>query len=70
MKKMTEVGQAETGARLKEQYEHQGRPVYSTARLWDDGIIDPRRSSEVLALSLRISLNAPIAPTRFGVFRM
>ena len=39
---MREVGQAEVGARLREQYEHQGRPVYATARLWDDGVIDPR----------------------------
>ena len=53
-----------------EMFERQSHPLYASARLWDDGIIDPRRSREVLALSLRISLNAPIAPTRFGVFRM
>ena len=49
---MREVGQAEVGARLREQYEHQGRPVYSTARLWDDGVIDPRRTRDVLAQAL------------------
>ena len=46
---MTEVGQPEVGAQLREQYEHQGRPVYSTARLWDDGVIDPRQTRSVLA---------------------
>lgn len=53
-----------------EMFEHQSHPLYASARLWDDGIIDPRRSREVLALSLRIALNAPIEPTTFGVFRM
>jgi 3-methylcrotonyl-CoA carboxylase beta subunit len=51
-------------------YEHEGQPLYSSARLWDDGIIDPARSREVLALSLSAALNAPIAETKFGVFRM
>jgi len=67
---MTEVGQAETGAALREQYEHQGRPVYSTARLWDDGIIDPRRTRAVLASALAACRSAPLEPTRYGVFRM
>ncbi|WP_435258582.1 carboxyl transferase domain-containing protein [Thioclava sp. FR2] len=53
-----------------EMFETQSHPLYASARLWDDGIIDPRRSREVLALSLRASLNAPIEPTRFGLFRM
>ncbi|RJE87998.1 carboxyl transferase domain-containing protein [Paracoccus onubensis] len=53
-----------------EMFERQSHPLYASARLWDDGIIDPRKSREVLALSLRASLNAPIASTRFGVFRM
>jgi 3-methylcrotonyl-CoA carboxylase beta subunit len=48
----------------------QSHPLYASRRLWDDGIVDPRRTREVLALSLRRSLNAPIEPTRFGVFRM
>ncbi len=48
----------------------QSHPLYASARLWDDGIVDPRRTREVLALSLRAALNAPIGETRFGVFRM
>lgn len=51
-------------------FERQSHPLYASARLWDDGIIDPRRSREVLALSLGAALNAPIEPTRFGIFRM
>jgi 3-methylcrotonyl-CoA carboxylase beta subunit len=53
-----------------DQFEHQGHPLYASARLWDDGIQDPRRTRDALALSLRASLNTPIAHTRFGVFRM
>ena len=51
-------------------FETQSHPLYASARLWDDGIIDPRKSREVLALSLSASLNAPIEDTQFGVFRM
>ena len=51
-------------------FEHQSHPLYASARLWDDGIIDPRSSRDVLALSLSASLCAPIEETRFGVFRM
>lgn len=51
-------------------FEEQSHPLYASARLWDDGIIDPRKSRDVLALSLHASLNAPIQETRFGVFRM
>ena len=53
-----------------EKYEREGHPLYSSARLWDDGIIDPAKSREVLALSLSAALNAPIEDTKFGVFRM
>ena len=53
-----------------EMFEEQSHPLYASARLWDDGIIDPRKSREVLALSLSAALNAPIEDTRFGVFRM
>jgi 3-methylcrotonyl-CoA carboxylase beta subunit len=67
---MTQVGQPEVGARLRDQYEHQGRPVYSTARLWDDGIIDPRATREVLAEALAACAGAPLAPISRGVFRM
>ncbi|SLN34892.1 carboxyl transferase domain-containing protein [Pseudooctadecabacter jejudonensis] len=51
-------------------FTEQSHPLYASARLWDDGIIDPRTSRDVLALSLRASLNTPIEDTRFGVFRM
>ncbi|MEL6601473.1 MAG: carboxyl transferase domain-containing protein, partial [Pseudomonadota bacterium] len=53
-----------------DQFEEQAHPLYASARLWDDGIIDPRDTRTVLALSLRAVLNAPIEETRFGVFRM
>ena len=55
---------------ILEKYEREGHPLYSSARLWDDGIIDPAKSREVLALSLSAALNAPVEDTRFGVFRM
>ena len=53
-----------------EMFETQSHPLYASARLWDDGIIDPRKTRDVLALSLSAALCAPIAPTRFGLFRM
>jgi 3-methylcrotonyl-CoA carboxylase beta subunit len=52
------------------QYEQQGHPYYASARLWDDGVIDPSETRRVLALALSASLNAPIEKTDFGVFRM
>ncbi len=52
------------------QYERQGHPYYASARLWDDGIIDPRQTREVLSMAIQISLNKPQQATRFGVFRM
>jgi 3-methylcrotonyl-CoA carboxylase beta subunit len=70
---MTEVGQPETGERLREQYEHQGRPVYSTARLWDDGVIDPRDTRAVLAFCLDTIAEAAdrnLRTMQFGVARM
>jgi 3-methylcrotonyl-CoA carboxylase beta subunit len=57
-------------APIREQYEAQGHPYYASARLWDDGIIDPADTRRVLGLGISAALNAPIAPTRFGVFRM
>ena len=51
-------------------FEEQSHPLYASARLWDDGVIDPRKSREVLYLSLLAALNAPIEDTKFGVFRM
>jgi 3-methylcrotonyl-CoA carboxylase beta subunit len=53
-----------------EMFEEQSHPLYAAARLWDDGIIDPRKSRDVLSLSLNAALNAPIRETKFGVFRM
>ncbi|MCQ2030689.1 carboxyl transferase domain-containing protein [Stutzerimonas zhaodongensis] len=55
---------------ILEQYERQGHPYYSSARLWDDGVIDPAQTRDLLGLAISASLNAPIEPTRFGVFRM
>jgi 3-methylcrotonyl-CoA carboxylase beta subunit len=55
---------------IREQYERQGHPYYATARLWDDGVIDPAQTRDVLALGLSAALNAPIPETKFGVFRM
>jgi 3-methylcrotonyl-CoA carboxylase beta subunit len=67
---MTEVGQPETGAALREQYERQGLPLYSTARIWDDGVIDPRDTRAVLADALAACANAPLEELGYGVFRM
>jgi len=55
---------------LLEKYEHEGSPYYSTARLWDDGILDPVSTRDTLGLAIAAAENAPLAPTRFGVFRM
>lgn len=55
---------------IRQQYETQGHPYYASARLWDDGVIDPADTRRVLGLSIAASLNAPIAETRFGIFRM
>jgi 3-methylcrotonyl-CoA carboxylase beta subunit len=55
---------------IREQYESQGHPYYATARLWDDGIIDPAETRDVLGLGLSAALNAPIEPPSYGVFRM
>ncbi|MGD9953286.1 MAG: carboxyl transferase domain-containing protein [Burkholderiales bacterium] len=55
---------------IREQYERQGHPYYSSAHLWDDGVVDPADTRRLLALAISASLNAPIEPTKFGVFRM
>ena len=57
-------------APIREQYEHQGSPFYASARLWDDGVIEPAETRAVLGLSISAALNAPIERTSFGVFRM
>jgi 3-methylcrotonyl-CoA carboxylase beta subunit len=55
---------------IVEKYEREGSPYYSTARLWDDGILDPAQTRTALALALSATFNAPIPPAKFGVFRM
>jgi 3-methylcrotonyl-CoA carboxylase beta subunit len=62
--------EAEFKQPILEQYEREGHPYYATARLWDDGIIEPSQTRDVLALAISAALNKPIEPTRFGVFRM
>jgi acetyl-CoA carboxylase carboxyltransferase component len=66
---LTMVGDADPDA-IRAKYEEEGNPYYSTARLWDDGIIDPLDTRRVLALGISAALNAPIPETTFGVFRM
>ena len=67
---MTQEEQQAFTAPTLAKYEEEGSPYYSTARLWDDGIIDPSETRNVLGLSIATSLNAPIADHRVGVFRM
>ena len=55
---------------IRDQYETQGHPYYASARLWDDGVIDPVDTRTVLGLSISASLNRDMEPTRFGIFRM
>jgi len=69
----TFAGDAERDAfktRIRDQYEAQGSPYYSTARLWDDGVIDPLDTRAVLALGIAAARHAPIGEPRYGVFRM
>jgi 3-methylcrotonyl-CoA carboxylase beta subunit len=62
--------QQEFEAPIRAQYEEQGNPYYATARLWDDGIIDPRDTRDVLGLALDVVSRTPLPEPRFGVFRM
>jgi 3-methylcrotonyl-CoA carboxylase beta subunit len=57
-------------APIREQYEREGHPYYASARLWDDGVIDPADTRKVLGLAISAALNKPVEATRFGVFRM
>jgi acetyl-CoA carboxylase carboxyltransferase component len=66
---LTMVGDADADA-IRATYEAEGNPYYSTARLWDDGIIDPRDTRRVLALGISAALNAPVPESTFGIFRM
>lgn len=67
---MSESEQAEFMQPTLDKYEAEGNPYYSTARLWDDGIIDPVDTRMVLGLGIATSLNAPTPATEYGVFRM
>jgi acetyl-CoA carboxylase carboxyltransferase component len=67
---MTPEEKAEFERPILEKYEHEGSPYYSTARLWDDGIIDPLDTRKVIAMGLDAAAHAPIAQTNYGVFRM
>ena len=58
------------GSHPRAQYEEQGNPYYSTARLWDDGVIDPADTRTVLGPALSVTANAPLEPVSCGVFRM
>jgi acetyl-CoA carboxylase carboxyltransferase component len=69
-KSMSAAEQAEFMQPILDRYEAEGNPYYSTARLWDDGIIDPADTRTVLALGISAAANAPVPPTKFGVFRM
>jgi len=67
---MTPEEEEKFKAPIREQYEQQGNPYYSTARLWDDGVIDPADTRTILGLALSITANAPLEPVSYGVFRM
>ncbi len=69
-KDWSDEDEAKLVANIREQYETQGHPYYSSARLWDDGVIDPAKTRDVLGLAISASLNAPIPDTTFGIFRM
>jgi 3-methylcrotonyl-CoA carboxylase beta subunit/propionyl-CoA carboxylase len=69
-KELTAAEEEQIRRPILEKYEHEGSPYYSTARLWDDGILDPARTREALALGISVAFNAPIPPPKFGVFRM
>ena len=66
----SETAETEFKSAIEQQYEKQGHPYYASARLWDDGVIDPADTRRILSLALSAALQAPIQPTRFGVFRM
>jgi 3-methylcrotonyl-CoA carboxylase beta subunit len=67
---MTPEDKAKFEAPILEKYEREGNPYYSTARLWDDGIIDPLDTRRVVAIGLDAAANAPQPRTHFGIFRM
>ena len=67
---MSEEQRDEFRSPILEKYETEGSPYYSTARLWDDGVIDPRDTRDILGLCISASLNSPFPDQRYGVFRM
>ena len=67
---LTQAEQEEFTRPTIEKYENEGSPYYSTARLWDDGIVDPKKTRDVIGLGIAMSLNAPVPEHRVGVFRM
>ena len=69
-KSWTDNDEKEFKNSIRNQYETQGHPFYASARLWDDGVIDPVDTRQVVALGISAALNAPAKPTRYGVFRM
>ena len=69
-KSLSDQEEQEIRGPILAKYDQEGSPYYSTARLWDDGVIDPADTRTVLGLGLSAALNAPIPETRFGVFRM
>src|SRR5678809_155615 len=69
-KKMSDHEQRAFKQPILDTYEREGSPYFSTARLWDDGVIDPAETRTVLSLALAAALNAPAVDTKFGVFRM
>jgi 3-methylcrotonyl-CoA carboxylase beta subunit len=67
---LSQAEEEEIKAPIREQFERQGHPYYASARLWDDGVIDPLDTRRVLGLALAIAAAQDTAATRFGVFRM
>jgi acetyl-CoA carboxylase carboxyltransferase component len=67
---MTSEEQAAFKQPILDRYEREGSPYYATARLWDDGILDPAETRQVLGLALSACLNAPVESTHFGILRM
>ena len=67
---MSAEEEEEFKAPIRSRYEDEGKPNYASARLWDDGVIEPEQTRSVLGLSLSAALNEPVQDTKFGVFRM
>jgi len=67
---MTDADEERLKAPIREQFERQGHPFYASARLWDDGVIDPLDTRRILGLALALTKNQEFVPTRYGIFRM